>query len=78
MSPEAYVGSEADLTDVVDFGPGEGVEALGVELEEVIVVDIFAIFFTLSSKHVEVLLDGSGAMSTSGRGLLTSVVVDLF
>ena len=44
VGPEAHVGSGLDLTDVFDFGPGEGVEALGVELEEVVEIDQFVIF----------------------------------
>jgi len=78
VGPEAHAASGLDLTLVFDFGPGEGVEALGVELEELVEADSFIIFFTNSPKYVEVLLDGSGAMTLSGPGLLTSVVVDLF
>ena len=75
VGPEAHVFSGLDLTDVVNFGPGEGVKALGVELEEVVELPFISSF---SSKHVEVLLDSIGAMTTSGFGLLASEVVDLF
>ena len=72
--PEAHIPSGLDVAINLDLGPGERVEALGVQLMEV--VEIAAT--SITTEDIQVLFNGNRPMERSWRWLLSLEAMPLF